>query len=113
MGSGKFFFAFLGLVKFAPASCPIRVTFLVTFFVLFQQSLEFQNGQGLRAGVDDASLLKKTSYEHGWLDPDQFMKRLEQEGIKDATRGTGSSGSIIHLVRIQSFPEFFGILQFF
>lgn len=72
--------------------------FWQAFFYFLFQSLE--NGKRSRQGVDDMLLLKKTSYEHGWLDPDQFMKRLEQEGIKDATRGTGNSGSIIHLVRI-------------
>lgn len=48
--------------------------------------------------TDEAPLLKRRTYEWGWLDADQFMKRLEQEGIKDASRSTGNSGSIIHLV---------------
>lgn len=41
---------------------------------------------------------RKPTYEWGWLDIDQFVQKLSQEGINDAKVEHGNPGYIIHLV---------------
>lgn len=41
---------------------------------------------------------RKPSYEWGWLDIEQFVQKLSQEGITDAKVEHGNPGYIIHLV---------------
>lgn len=41
---------------------------------------------------------RKPTYEWGWLDIDQFVQKLSQEGINDAKVEYGNPGYIIHLV---------------
>ncbi|KAK6619622.1 hypothetical protein RUM43_012379 [Polyplax serrata] len=51
----------------------------------------------MRVTSDDILPKRKPSYEWGWLDIDQFVQKLSQEGINDAKVEHGNPGYIIHL----------------
>lgn len=47
---------------------------------------------------EDILTKRKPTYEWGWLDIEQFVQKLSEEGITDAKVEPGNTGYIIHLV---------------
>ena len=56
--------------------------------------------QSKKAAIDSIENLKHCKYTWGTLNVEKFMKRLAEEGIRDAKLEQSASGSIIHLVRV-------------
>lgn len=49
--------------------------------------------------IDSVENLRNCKYTWGTLNIDKFVKKLNEEGIRDVKIEPSASGSIIHLVR--------------